>query len=161
MEYLGVISSEEQRRSLVIGYYGQTIRESYPKLYPLIEATREDAMKKKMFKHYSKMYYRISIPFPVITKTESPLGKPQVNLSFPNEIKKHKTKKIKIYYTTDGSEPTSDSILYNETPIPLEKGTTTVKALSIKGKKGDRRSPIVTKTFNVPMAALGIKTNNG
>ena len=52
----------------------------------------------------------------------------------------------KIYYTTDGSEPTTDSTLYSE-PILIEDGTVVVKAICVN-KKGIP-SLVATKTYQV------------
>ena len=52
----------------------------------------------------------------------------------------------KIYYTTDGSEPTTESTLYSE-PILIEDGTVVVKAICVN-KKGIP-SLVATKTYQV------------
>lgn len=51
-----------------------------------------------------------------------------------------------IYYTTDGSEPTTSSQKY-EKPIKLDEGETTVKAISVN--ESDIPSIIVSKTYLV------------
>ena len=52
----------------------------------------------------------------------------------------------KIYYTTDGNEPTTDSTLYTE-PILIEDGTVVIKAICVN-KKGIP-SLVATKTYQV------------
>lgn len=52
----------------------------------------------------------------------------------------------KIYYTTDGNEPTTDSKLYTE-PILIEDGTVVIKAICVN-KKGIP-SLVATKTYQV------------
>lgn len=52
----------------------------------------------------------------------------------------------KIYYTTDGTEPTTDSTLYSD-PILIEDGTVVVKAICVN-KKGIP-SLVATKTYQV------------
>lgn len=52
----------------------------------------------------------------------------------------------KIYYTTDGNEPTADSTLYTE-PILIEDGTVVIKAICVN-KKGIP-SLVATKTYQV------------
>lgn len=57
-----------------------------------------------------------------------------------------------IYYTLDGSDPTTASTEYTE-PIQLETNkTTTIKAIAIKG---DESSNLAQKTVNVPMILEG------
>lgn len=51
-----------------------------------------------------------------------------------------------IYYTTDGTDPTTSSALYAE-PIRLEEGETEVRAISVNAK--GIPSPIVKKTYTV------------
>ena len=51
-----------------------------------------------------------------------------------------------IYYTTDGSEPTTSSTQYAE-PILLEEGETQIQALAVN-KKGIP-SVVVSKTYTV------------
>lgn len=53
-----------------------------------------------------------------------------------------------IYYTTDGSEPTKNSTLYEE-PILLNEGTTTIKAVCINKK--DIKSLIGKKRYVVSL----------
>lgn len=53
-----------------------------------------------------------------------------------------------IYYTTDGSEPTKNSTLYEE-PILLNEGTTTIKAVCINKK--DIKSLISKKRYVVSL----------
>lgn len=55
-------------------------------------------------------------------------------------------KMSKIYYTTDGSEPTSNSELYNK-PFEFVKGT--IKAIAIDPSSPDNVSPISTKSFDI------------
>ena len=55
-----------------------------------------------------------------------------------------------IFYTTDGTEPTPDDILYDE-PIPVVN-TTTLKFIAVDpaGSEGDQRlSPVFTETYAV------------
>lgn len=52
----------------------------------------------------------------------------------------------RIYYTTDGSEPTENSTLYEE-PIALTYGETTLKAVSYVD--GEESSGILTETYNL------------
>ncbi len=51
-----------------------------------------------------------------------------------------------IYYTTDGSEPTTESTLYSE-PILIEDGTVVVKAICVNKK--EIPSLVATKTYQV------------
>jgi hypothetical protein len=56
----------------------------------------------------------------------------------------------KIFYTTDGTEPTPDDILYDG-PIPVVN-TTTLKFIAVDpaGSEGDKRqSPVFTETYAV------------
>ncbi|NCB91429.1 MAG: tetratricopeptide repeat protein [Clostridia bacterium] len=55
-----------------------------------------------------------------------------------------------IYYTTDGKDPTQDSTLYVES-IPLEEGTTTVKAIAVNEK--GIVSDIVTNEYTISFEA--------
>lgn len=54
-----------------------------------------------------------------------------------------------IHYTLDGSEPTKDSALYTES-IPLQEGTTTVKAIAVN-RKGIA-SDVVSQQYTVEFA---------
>lgn len=54
-----------------------------------------------------------------------------------------------IYYTTDGSEPTKESSLYSDS-IPLEEGTTTVKAVAVNAK--GISSDVVTNKYTIEFA---------
>lgn len=51
-----------------------------------------------------------------------------------------------IFYTTDGTEPGTDSILYSE-PIPVTSGTVTIRAVSINpfGQAGN----VITRTYTI------------
>lgn len=61
-----------------------------------------------------------------------------------------KSEGASIYYTTDGTDPTKDSTLYNG-PITLEEGSTTVKAIVINGK--GISSDITEKTYMITYEA--------
>lgn len=65
-----------------------------------------------------------------------------------------------IYYTLDGSEPTTNSIKYTE-PITLKKGTVTVKAISVK--QGWEDSEVAEWTYKVSGSSGGSSsgTTNG
>ena len=52
----------------------------------------------------------------------------------------------KIYYTTDGTEPTTASAVY-ETPIQIGEGTTTISAISVNDEGVP--SIVVSKTYVV------------
>lgn len=60
-----------------------------------------------------------------------------------------------VYYTTDGSTPTSASTLYTGTPISISGDNTskTIRAIAIK--TGMKDSPIATGNFTVDYEALG------
>lgn len=57
----------------------------------------------------------------------------------------------KIYYTTDGSEPTENSNLYEE-PILLDEGTTIIKAVCINEKQIVSLTGSRTYTVDIPIA---------
>lgn len=67
------------------------------------------------------------------------------------------TPEATIYYTLDGSDPTTDSEEYS-TPITLE-GTTTIKALAVSDGLDD--SPINERTYNVEIDVIESETLTG
>ena len=58
-----------------------------------------------------------------------------------------------IHYTTDGSEPTASSHVYNNVPIPVSS-TTTIKAIGIRA--GLDNSVVATATYSFPIEVANI-----
>jgi hypothetical protein len=55
-----------------------------------------------------------------------------------------------IFYTTDGTEPTTDSTRYDGPISVADKTTLKFMAVGPAGSKGDqRRSPVFTETYTV------------
>jgi uncharacterized protein (TIGR02145 family) len=75
------------------------------------------------------------------TTTPEGLYKTQQTISLKNG-----TLWTKIYYTLDGSDPTTQSNLYTG-PFLLNQGLTTLKAIAVKS--GLKNSPILTKIYNI------------
>lgn len=98
----------------------------------------------------SQLYYI------AVTASES-VQKPTASITSGEEVIEGKeltlncaTEGASIYYTIDGSEPTSESILY-EAPISLDTlGENTIKAIAIKGTGDDAiSSDVATFTYTV------------
>lgn len=81
-----------------------------------------------------------------VVKADIVLGAPAIKGETPFETKTEVTieseEGASIFYTTDGSTPTTDSTEYTEA-IELS-ATTTVKAIAVKGTY---ESPVASKTF--------------
>ena len=56
MEYFGVLYGDKLASTIFIEYYGKTITETYQKLRPIIEKTREGPKSEMMYKHYTLLY---------------------------------------------------------------------------------------------------------
>jgi hypothetical protein len=57
-----------------------------------------------------------------------------------------------IYYTTNGSTPTTSSTVYSS-PIPVSSGTVTIKALG--AKSGDNNSSVASATYTISSGGGG------
>ncbi len=89
---------------------------------------------------------------PVATPYFSPEG--GVYTEFQNVTIACETAEATIYYTTDGSDPTASSTLY-ETAIPVAT-TTTIKAIAIK--EGMSNSDIATATYTINIPAITLNS---
>ena len=89
---------------------------------------------------------------PVATPYFSPEG--GVYTEVQNVTIACETAEATIYYTTDGSDPTASSTLY-ETAIPVAT-TTTIKAIAIK--EGMSNSDIATATYTINIPAITLNS---
>jgi len=61
-----------------------------------------------------------------------------------------------IYYTTDGSTPTTSSTVYSS-PIPVSSGTVTINAIG--AKSGDNNSSVGSATYTISSGGGGCETS--
>ena len=119
----------------------------YSSIHSLIEYSGDESLKD-----------RYSAYFPKAPDFSAPGGE----YSSLDELILNSSENGSIYYTTDGSEPTKDSFLY-EMPIPLEEGETTVSAIFINeyGISSDVASnTYIIKTIKPEMPVLLTKSGS-
>lgn len=116
------------------------------------------SFRKRLEKHFKRLdyldvnyYYEVPKP---ISKSQNIgfVDATQISLGYPIDD-------IEIRYTTDGSEPNENSILYN-TPITVHSSGT-IKAISIKKSDGSQSKPIVVNynklNYLKPLAKANLK----
>ncbi len=113
----------------------------------LMDACESDAIREK--------YASYICTTPIFSISEGKYSsKKQIQLYGKNDV-------TAIYYTLDGSKPTTQSILYTDS-IPLEEGTTIIKAIAVN-KKGIV-SDVVSSQYSItlpPPSAPQISPSSG
>ena len=90
---------------------------------------------------------------PIATPTFSPAG--GTYNAAQNVTLSCSTDSTSIYYTTNGTTPTSNSLAYSS-PIPVGNGTTTIKAIAVKG---GHSSDVATATYIIDSNQAGGEDN--
>ena len=90
---------------------------------------------------------------PIATPTFSPAG--GTYNAAQNVTLSCSTDSTSIYYTTNGTTPTSNSLAYSS-PIPVGNGTTTIKAIAVKGSHS---SDVATATYIIDSNQAGGEDN--